>query len=119
MLLEGSPVYSCLMLAVDAVGKRITTVEGLGEPARMNPVQAAFVEHDATMCGFCTPGFINTITAHLKKKPNSTLDEVREACKGNFCRCGTYPKVFEAALAVAKGTKRAAFEGEAKSEVAG
>lgn len=119
VLLDGSPVYSCLMLAVDGVGKRITTVEGLGEPTRMNPVQAAFVEHDATMCGFCTPGFVTTITAHLKKNPASTLDEVREACKGNFCRCGTYPKVFEAALAVATGAKRAASTGEAESEVAG
>jgi len=118
VLLDGNPAYSCLVLAVDAVGKRITTIEGLGEPARMNPVQAAFVEHDATMCGFCTPGFINTITAHLKKHPASTLDEVREACKGNFCRCGTYPKVFEAALAVATGRKRVASTGEAESEVA-
>jgi aerobic-type carbon monoxide dehydrogenase small subunit (CoxS/CutS family) len=118
VLLDGSPVYSCLVLAVDGVGKRITTVEGLGEPARMNPVQAAFVEHDATMCGFCTPGFINTITAHLKKNPDSTLDEVREACKGNFCRCGTYPKVFEAALAVAQANRRATLEGGTESEVA-
>jgi aerobic-type carbon monoxide dehydrogenase small subunit (CoxS/CutS family) len=118
VLLDGSPVYSCLVLAVDAAGKRITTVEGLGEPGRMNAVQAAFVEHDATMCGFCTPGFINTITAHLKKNPDSTLDEVREACKGNFCRCGTYPKVFEAALAVAQANRRATLEGGTESEVA-
>jgi len=54
------------------------------------------------MCGFCTPGFVTTISAYLKKHPNPSLDEVREACKGNFCRCGTYPRVFEAALAAAK-----------------
>lgn len=119
VLLDGNPAYSCLVLAVDAAGRRITTVEGLGAPERMNPVQAAFVEHDATMCGFCTPGFVTTITAHLKKNPNSTLDGVREACKGNFCRCGTYPKVFEAALAVVSGNKRAASTGEAEGEVAG
>src|SRR5713101_2373269 len=102
VIMEGKPVYSCLVLAVDAVGKKLTTVEGLGSPENMNGVQKAFVEHDGLMCGFCTPGFVTTISAYLKKNPNPTLDEVREACKGNFCRCGTYPRVFEAALAAAK-----------------
>jgi xanthine dehydrogenase YagT iron-sulfur-binding subunit len=104
VLMDGQPVYSCLVLAVDAVGKKLTTVEGLGTPENMNAVQKAFVEHDALMCGFCTPGFVTSISAYLKKNPNPTLDEVREACKGNFCRCGTYPRVFEAALAAAKTT---------------
>ena len=104
VLLDGKPAYSCLVLAVDAVNKKITTVEGLGSPENPNAVQAAFVEHDALMCGFCTPGFVTTITAYLKKNPNPSLAEVREACKGNFCRCGTYPRVFEAALAAAKAT---------------
>lgn len=102
VLMDGKPVYSCLVLAVDATAKKITTVEGLGTPDALNPVQAAFVEKDALMCGFCTPGFVTTISAYLKKNPNPTLAEVREACKGNFCRCGTYPRVFEAALAAAK-----------------
>jgi aerobic-type carbon monoxide dehydrogenase small subunit (CoxS/CutS family) len=102
VLLDGKPVYSCLVLAVDATNKKITTVEGLGSPENPNAVQAAFVEHDASMCGFCTPGFVTTISAYLKKNPNPSLAEVREACKGNFCRCGTYPKVFEAALAAAQ-----------------
>ena len=102
VLMDGKNVYSCLVLAVDAVGKKLTTVEGLGTPESMNAVQAAFVEHDGLMCGFCTPGFVTTISGYLKKNPNPTLDEVREACKGNFCRCGTYPRVFEAALAAAK-----------------
>jgi aerobic-type carbon monoxide dehydrogenase small subunit (CoxS/CutS family) len=102
VLLDGKPVYSCLVLAVDTSGRKITTVEGLGSPDAMNPVQAAFVEKDALMCGFCTPGFVTTISAYLKKNPNPSLEEVREACKGNFCRCGTYPRVFEAALAAAK-----------------
>ena len=102
VLLEGKPVYSCLVLAVDAVNKKITTAEGLGTPENPNAVQAAFVENDALMCGFCTPGFVTTISAYLKKNPNPSLAEVREACKGNFCRCGTYPRVFEAALAAAK-----------------
>ena len=102
VLMDGKPVYSCLVLAVDAVGRNITTVEGLGSPEALNEVQQAFVEKDALMCGFCTPGFVTTISAYLKKNPNPNLAEVREACKGNFCRCGTYPRVFEAALAAAK-----------------
>jgi len=102
VLLDGKPAYSCLVLAVDATNKKITTVEGLGTPENLNAVQTAFVEHDALMCGFCTPGFVTTISAYLKKHPNPSLAEVREACKGNFCRCGTYPRVFEAALAAAK-----------------
>jgi xanthine dehydrogenase YagT iron-sulfur-binding subunit len=102
VLLNEKPVYSCLVLAVDAAGKKITTVEGLGTPENMNAVQQAFVEKDALMCGFCTPGFVTSISAYLKKNANPTLEQVREACKGNFCRCGTYPRVFEAALAAAK-----------------
>ena len=105
VLLDGKPAYSCLVLAVDATNKKITTVEGLGTPENPNAVQAAFVEYDALMCGFCTPGFVTTISAYLKKNPNPSLAEVREACKGNFCRCGTYPRVFEAALAAAKGSQ--------------
>ena len=105
VLMEGKPVYSCLVLAADAAGKKLTTVEGLGSPERLSGVQQAFVEHDALMCGFCTPGFVTTVSAYLKKNPNPTPEEVREACKGNFCRCGTYPRVFEAALAAAKSQK--------------
>jgi xanthine dehydrogenase YagT iron-sulfur-binding subunit len=105
VLLDGKPVYSCLVLAVDATSRKITTVEGLGSPDSPNAVQAAFVEKDALMCGFCTPGFVTTISAYLKKNPNPSLAQVQEACKGNFCRCGTYPRVFEAALAAAKSGK--------------
>ena len=106
VLLDGKPAYSCLVLAVDAANRKITTVEGLGSPENPNAVQNAFVENDGLMCGFCTPGFVTTISAYLKKNPNPTLAEVREACKGNFCRCGTYPRVFEAALAAAKNGSR-------------
>ncbi len=102
VLLDGKTAYSCLVLAVDAVGKKITSVEGLGTPVALNSVQSAFVDRDALMCGFCTPGFVITISAYLKKNPNPSLEEVREACKGNFCRCGTYPRIFEAALVAAK-----------------
>src|SRR6266478_1921000 len=102
VIMDGKPVYSCLVLAVDAVGRKLTTVEGLGTPENMNEVQKAFVEHDALMCGFCTPGFVTTVSAYLNQNSHPTVEEVREACKGNFCRCGTYPRVFEAALAAAK-----------------
>lgn len=102
VLLNSKPAYSCLVLAIDAVGKEITTIEGLGTPTALNAVQSAFVEKDALMCGFCTPGFITSISAYLKQNPNPSHAEIQEACKGNFCRCGTYPRVFEAALAAAK-----------------
>jgi xanthine dehydrogenase YagT iron-sulfur-binding subunit len=102
VLLNGKNVYSCSVLAIDAVGKQITTVEGLGTPEHLSPVQAAFVEKDAMMCGFCTNGFVTTVTALLRENPNPTLEQVKEGCKGNFCRCGTYPHVFAAALSAAK-----------------
>lgn len=105
VLLDDKPVYSCLVLAVDAGARKITTVEGLGTPEALNPVQQAFVEKDALMCGFCTPGFVTTLTAFLKTTPNPTADEVRAACHGNFCRCGTYPHIVEAALAAASGKR--------------
>jgi aerobic-type carbon monoxide dehydrogenase small subunit (CoxS/CutS family) len=105
VLLNGKPVYGCSVLAIDAVGKKVTTVEGLGTPDKMNAVQAAFVEKDAMMCGFCTPGFVTTLSALLAANPNPNEQQVREACRGNFCRCGTYPHVFAAAQAAAKSAK--------------
>jgi aerobic-type carbon monoxide dehydrogenase small subunit (CoxS/CutS family) len=71
----------------------------------MNPVQAAFCEKDGMMCGFCTPGFVTTISALLAANPNPNETQVREACRGNFCRCGTYPHIFKAAAAAAQGAK--------------
>ena len=105
VLLDGKPVYGCLVLAVDVGARTVTTAEGLGTPEKPNAVQSAFVEHDALMCGFCTPGFVTTISAYLDKHPNPTVDDIKKACQGNFCRCGTYPKVFEAALAAARAGK--------------
>jgi len=103
---DGKTVYSCMMLAADAVGKKITTIEGVSpDEAHLHPVQAAFVEHDALMCGFCTPGFVMSVRNYLDKNPRATLEQVRHACAGNTCRCGTYPKVFEAALAAARNMR--------------
>jgi xanthine dehydrogenase YagT iron-sulfur-binding subunit len=102
VLLDGKPVYSCLVLALDAVGRRVTTVEGLGTPEEMSPVQSSMAEKDGLMCGFCTPGFVTTLTALVRTNPNPTKEQVGEACRGNFCRCGTYPRIVEAALDAAK-----------------
>ena len=101
VLLDGKPVYGCSLLAIDMIGKPITTVEGIGTPDHLSPVQAAFVEKDAMMCGFCTSGFVTSITGFLNQNPNPTLEQVKEGCKGNFCRCGTFPHVFAAAMAAA------------------
>lgn len=105
VLLNGKPVFGCSVLAIDAVGKKVTTAEGLGTPEKMNAVQSAFVEKDAMMCGFCTPGFVVTLSALLAQNPNPTEQQVREGCHGNFCRCGTYPHIFDAVQAAAKAKK--------------
>src|SRR5260221_5955862 len=88
VLVDGHPVYSCSMLAMEAEGRQITTVEGLGTPNQMNEVQKAFVKHDAQQCGFCTPGFVVACTAYVRKHPNASLDKVRQGLAGNLCRCG-------------------------------
>lgn len=105
VLLDGKPVYSCLVLAVDAVNKKVTTVEGLGSPEKPNAVQAAFVENDALMCGFCTPGFVMATVALLEKNPNPTPDQAKTALDGNLCRCGTNIGVLRAALSVKGGSR--------------
>ena len=102
VLLDGEPVNSCLMLAADAEGRAITTVEGLGTPETMSALQAAFVEKDALQCGFCTPGFVVAGTALLARNAHPTRDEVKAGLAGNLCRCGTYGRIFEAVEAAAK-----------------
>ncbi len=97
VLLEGEPVYSCMLLAVNCVGKEVRTVEGLGRPGALSPVQQAFWKRDALMCGFCTPGFVMSVTACLEREPKTSPEQIRAACAGNLCRCGTYPHVFAAA----------------------
>jgi xanthine dehydrogenase YagT iron-sulfur-binding subunit len=96
VLLDGNPVKACMMLAADAEGHEITTVEGIGTPERMSPLQQAFVEADALQCGFCTPGFVVSGTALLAENPNPTLGEIKDGLAGNLCRCGTYSRIFEA-----------------------
>ena len=103
VLVEGQPVYSCSMLAIEAEGKSITTVEGLGTQWEMSPVQKGFVKHDAQQCGFCTPGFVVACTAFLKKNPKATREEITGGLGGNLCRCGTYSGILDVVYEATKG----------------
>lgn len=105
VLVDGQPMYSCSMLAVEAEDREITTVEGLGTPNHMNAVQKAFVKHDAQQCGFCTPGFVVACSAFLEENPNPTREEVRSGIGGNLCRCGTYAGMIDAVLEAAESRK--------------
>lgn len=97
VLIDDQPAYACLTLAVDLAGRSVRTVEGIGSPDDLHPVQAAFCKHDASMCGFCTPGFVVSTVACLEQEPSATQEHIREQLSGNLCRCGTYPHVFAAA----------------------
>ena len=102
VLLDGLPVRSCLLLALDAQGRKITTIEGLAVAGKLNPVQEAFVEHHAIQCGFCSPGMILTAKALLDRNPHPTEQEIRKAISGNVCRCTGYTKIVEAIQAVGR-----------------
>jgi aerobic-type carbon monoxide dehydrogenase small subunit (CoxS/CutS family) len=104
VLVDDVPVLACTTFALDCVGKKVTTIEGLARGNELHPVQEAFIVHDAMQCGFCTPGMVMSCVALLQRNPNPTLDDVKVATSGNLCRCGTYPKVFEATLDAAKKT---------------
>ena len=101
VLLDGRPVFACMLLAVDARGRAITTIEGIAPRGGLHPVQQAFIDKDALQCGFCTPGFVVASKALLDQNPRPSLEQVREALGGHLCRCGTYPRIFEAVLAAA------------------
>jgi aerobic-type carbon monoxide dehydrogenase small subunit (CoxS/CutS family) len=98
MIVDGRTVYACSILAIEAQGKEIRTVEGLASGTVLHPVQQAFCDADGLMCGFCTPGFVVATVALLERNPTPTIEEARRALDGNICRCGTYSRVFEAAL---------------------
>jgi xanthine dehydrogenase YagT iron-sulfur-binding subunit len=102
VILAGKTVYSCSVLAIDAQGKNIETIEGL--PVN-NPVTTAFVNHDAQQCGYCTPGFVMSAKGFLDKHPNPTMEDVKHGLGGNLCRCGTYVGVRKAVLEAAKSMK--------------
>ena len=96
VIINGKSVLSCITLAANRQGESITTIEGLADGDRLNPVQEAFVSHGSSQCGFCIPGIIMSATALLQKNPNATQTEIEYALDGNICRCAGYPKIFEA-----------------------
>ena len=107
MIVDGRTVYSCSTLAIEVQGKQIRTVDGLANGATLHPVQQAFCDADALMCGFCTPGFVVATVALLEKHPNATPEQMRKGLDGNICRCGTFVRILEAANAAkAKGVTR-------------
>ena len=99
VLIDGTPVNSCLIPLAQAQGAKITTVEGIADDDRMDPIQTAFIEHGAAQCGICTPGFIVTARALLDDNPSPSRREVREALAGNLCRCTGYQKIIDAVIA--------------------
>ena len=110
VIIDGKPVYACTVLAIEAQGRAITTVEGLMNGDNLHPVQQAFVDNDAQQCGFCTPGFVVACKAFLDKNPNPTPEEVKHGLGGNLCRCGTYIGV-RAAVQQAASVQKAARKG--------
>lgn len=96
VLLDGKPVLSCLMLALECDGRQVSTVEGLGEDGRLHPLQDAFADLGAAQCGYCTPGILVTAKALLDGNPHPSRDQIREALSGNLCRCTGYLQIFEA-----------------------
>jgi xanthine dehydrogenase YagT iron-sulfur-binding subunit len=99
VFVDGKPMTASTMLAMQAKGKKIQTVESLSN----DEVPKAFVEHDAQQCGFCTPGFVMAVRSLLNKKPNASETEIRDGLNGNICRCGTYSNIIDAAVSIAKG----------------
>ena len=105
VLMNGKSVYSCSVLAIDAQGKAIETIEGIAEPGKLHPVSAAFWNNDAQQCGYCTPGFVMAAKGFLAEHPNPNLEEVEHGLGGNLCRCGTYMGVRQAVLEAARNLK--------------
>ena len=102
VLLNGKAVYSCHILALDAQGMQITTIEGLMDGEKLHPVQEAFVEHDGLQCGFCTPGQIMAAQAIIQKNPKPGREEIIDGMSGNLCRCAAYPNILKSAIAAAE-----------------
>ncbi len=102
VLLDGNPVYSCLILAIRADGGKITTIEGLASEDKLHPLQQAFIDKDGYQCGFCTPGFIISSVALLERNKNPDLEDIKSGLAGNLCRCGNQAKIVEAVSAASK-----------------
>jgi xanthine dehydrogenase YagT iron-sulfur-binding subunit len=106
VMLDGKPVYSCTTLALEARGRDIKTAESLAADGKLDKVPAAFVQHDAQQCGFCTPGFVVAMHAAFAKNPNATPAEIEEALSGNICRCGTYQQMRDAIASLCAANKK-------------
>ena len=102
VLVDNEPVNSCLMLAVEADGKEILTIEGLSDGINLDPIQESFLKHNAIQCGYCTPGMVMSAKALLNRNPHPTEEDVKEALAGNLCRCTGYQRIINAVLDVAK-----------------
>lgn len=102
VMLDKTPVCSCMTLAVDVGDRSVTTIEGLAHGEDLHPIQAAFIEHDALQCGFCTSGMLMSCASLLERNPKPSADDVRTAISGNICRCATYPRVLEAVVAASQ-----------------
>ena len=109
VLVDGAPVLSCLVLAVDCEGRRIETIEGLAKGPQLHPLQAAFADHGGSQCGYCTSGMVLTAKALLESNPNPSRDQIREAIAGNICRCTGYNQIVDSIEVAA-----AELRGEAK-----
>lgn len=105
VLLDGKAVYACSILAIDAQGRNIQTVEGLSQGSELHPVMRAFVNHDAQQCGYCTPGFVVAVKAFLDENPKPTYEQVKDGLGGNLCRCGTYVGIRKAVLEAAQARR--------------
>jgi xanthine dehydrogenase YagT iron-sulfur-binding subunit len=106
VMVDGKPVYSCTLLALEAQGKKIKTAESLIDGGKLDAVPAAFAKHDAQQCGFCTPGFVVAMRAAFDKNPQATPAEIEEALSGNICRCGTYQQMRDAIAALCQTQKK-------------
>ena len=106
VLVNGDPINSCLLLAVQADGKEITTIEGVAQGEKLNPVQEAFIKHGAVQCGYCTPGMILTSIAFLRRNVNPSREEIQRAISGNLCRCTGYVQIIDAVESVAHARQK-------------
>jgi xanthine dehydrogenase YagT iron-sulfur-binding subunit len=105
VLVDDRPVYSCLTLAIACEGRRIETIEGLAVDGKLDPVQEAFIEHDAYQCGFCTPGQVMSVVSLLRADPKADEDAVKRAVSGNLCRCGAYTNLVAAGVSASRGKR--------------
>lgn len=105
IFLDGKPVNSCITMALDVGKQEVTTIEGIAKDDELHPVQESFIEHDATQCGYCTPGMVMSCVHLLEHNKSPNMDDVKKATRGNLCRCGTYPHVFKATLDAADKMK--------------